>query len=285
MHKSHRIFVVTALATLLCATAGSAARAQLAPTASLSDELTAQYKLTKLGVDSTGITVTDPGTVLMVQKGGVLGFPPTDVGVLPTKFENGSIHSPNPVLTGVFKQNVSTRFLTAGERVYVTKLDVNMKAAKITFSLVECDTCNGVQNPSNYKAVLAFQFAKGSLESANPADIENTIAQVLAVDSDSNQGGGDQGGQAASTAATGSAATAATTGRDGEYFRRTDAGSSEGRAWGAAENGESGHEANSGLQRSEGHTAQGQGYGRRVVTANLLCCSDLIFRQMPLAPR
>ena len=195
MRKNHRMFVVTALATLLCAAAGSATRAQLAPTASLSDELVAQYKLTKLGVDSTGITVTDPGTVLMVQKGGVLGFPPTDMGVLPTKFENGSIHSPSPVLTGMFKQNVSTRFLTAGERVYVTKLDINMKAAKITFSLVECDTCNGVQNPSNYKAVLTFQFAKGSLESANPADVENTIAQVLAVDSDPNQGGGDQGGQ------------------------------------------------------------------------------------------
>jgi hypothetical protein len=197
MCKNHRISVVTAVAALLCVAAGSAARAQLAPSASLSDELVAQYKLTKLGVDSTGITVTEPGTVLMVQKGGVLGFPPTDMGILPTKFENGSIHSPSPVLTGMFKQNVSTRFLTAGERVYVTKLDINMKAAKITFSLVECDTCNGVQNPSNYKAVLTFQFAKGSLESANPAEVENTIAQVLAVDSDPNQGGGggDQGGQ------------------------------------------------------------------------------------------
>ena len=169
MRRNYRVLIVMVAVALFCAAAGSAPRAQLAPTASLSDELVAQYKLTRLGVDSTGITVTDPGTVLMVQKGGVLGFPPTDMGVLPTKFENGSIHSPSPVLTGMFKQNVSTRFLTAGERVYVTKLDINMKAGKITFSLVECDTCNGVQNPSNYKAVLTFQFAKGSLESANPA--------------------------------------------------------------------------------------------------------------------
>jgi hypothetical protein len=194
MRKNHRILVITAVAAWLFAAAGSATRAQLAPTASLSDELVAQYKLTKLGVDATGITVADPGTVLMVQKGGVLGFPPTDMGVLPTKFENGTIHSPSPVLTGMFKQNVSTRFLTAGERVYVTKLDINMKAAKITFSIVECDTCNGVQNPSNYKATIAFQFAKGSLESANPAEVENTISQVLAIDNDSNQGGGGDPG-------------------------------------------------------------------------------------------
>ena len=196
MSRNHRITLFVATSVALVLSCASSSRGQLAPTASLSDEIAAQYKLTKFGVDSTGLTVTDAGTVLMVQKGGILAFPPTDVGVLPTKFENGSIHSPSSVLTGVFKQNVSTRFLTAGERVYISKLDINMKAAKITFSLVECDSCNGVQNPSNYKAVLAFQFAKGSLESANPADVENTIAQVLAVDSDQNQqGGGDQGGQ------------------------------------------------------------------------------------------
>jgi hypothetical protein len=196
MSRNHRIALLFGTSVALVLSCASSSRGQLAPTASLGDEITAQYKLTKFGVDSSGLTVTDAGTVLMVQKGGILAFPPTDMGVLPTKFENGSIHSPSPVLTGMFKQNVSTRFLTAGERVYISKLDINMKAAKITFSLVECDTCNGVQNPSNYKAVLAFQFAKGSLESANPADIENTIAQVLAVDSDQNQqGGGDQGAQ------------------------------------------------------------------------------------------
>ena len=196
MSRNHRITLFVAISVAMVLSCASSSRGQLAPTASLGDEITAQYKLTKFGVDSTGLTVTDAGTVLMVQKGGILAFPPTDMGILPTKFENGSIHSPSPVLTGMFKQNVSTRFLTAGERVYISKLDINMKAAKITFSLVECDSCNGVQNPSNYKAVLTFQFAKGSLESANPADVENTIAQVLAVDSDQNQGaGGDQGGQ------------------------------------------------------------------------------------------
>jgi hypothetical protein len=169
------------------------ASAQLAPTASLSDEITAQYKLTKLGVDSSGVSVTDPGTVLMVQKGGVLGFPQTDLGVLATKYENGSIHSPN-VMAGIFKQNVSTRFLTAGERVYVTKLDINLKSEKISFSIVECDSCNGVTTPAFYKAAVSFQFPKGYLESANPTDVESTISQVLTIDSDPSQGGDAQGG-------------------------------------------------------------------------------------------
>jgi hypothetical protein len=195
MRLKGRVFFCVAIVTFVIFAFTSVAKAQLAPTASLSDEITAQYKLTRLGADSSGIAVTEPGTVLMVQKGGVLAFPPTDMGVLPTKYENGSIHSPSPVMTGLFKQNVSTRFLTAGERVYVTKLDINLKAGKISFSLVECDSCNGVQNPAYYKSTLAFQFAKGYLETANPADVENTISQVLAIDNDSNPGGGDaQGG-------------------------------------------------------------------------------------------
>src|SRR5271168_103152 len=184
--KSH-ISLWVAMGLLIAMGSCSKASAQLAPTASLSDEIAAQYTLTKLGVDSTGVTVTEPGTVLMVQKGGVLAFPQSDLGVLATKYENGTIHSPN-VMAGIFKQNVSTRFLIAGERVYVTKLDINLKGEKISFSIVECDSCNGVTNPSFYKANVTFQFAKGYLETANPADVEATISQVLSID-DSQQGG------------------------------------------------------------------------------------------------
>jgi hypothetical protein len=188
---AYRIVVCLLIAMGCC----SVVSAQLAPTASLSDEITAQYKLTRLGADSSGVAVTDPGTVLMVQKGGILAFPQTDLGVLPTKYENGAIHSPN-VMAGLFKQNVPTRFLTAGERVYVTKLDINVKSEKISFSIVECDSCNGVTTPAFYKAAVSFQFAKGYLETANPTDVEATISQVLNIDSDPSQGGGDaQGGQ------------------------------------------------------------------------------------------
>lgn len=188
---AYRIVVCLLIAMGCC----SVVSAQLAPVASLSDEITAQYKLTRLGADSSGVAVTDPGTVLMVQKGGILAFPQTDLGVLPTKYENGAIHSPN-VMAGLFKQNVPTRFLTAGERVYVTKLDINVKSEKISFSIVECDSCNGVTTPAFYKAAVSFQFAKGYLETANPTDVEATISQVLNIDSDPSQGGGDaQGGQ------------------------------------------------------------------------------------------
>jgi hypothetical protein len=73
-----------------------------------------------------------------------------------------------------------------------------VKNEKVTLSLVECDTCNNVQQPSGYKAQLAFQFDKNFLESANASQVEDTIGQVLAIDtssaSDQQQAANGQGG-------------------------------------------------------------------------------------------
>src|SRR5271156_5206056 len=195
------------LKTLLVRTAAmvvfsscSLAAAQLAPTASLPDELAAQYKISKLNADSTGTVVTDAGTVLNLQKGGILGFQYDTYGIVAIKYDKSGIHSPNALaLMMLNKTNkVQTKFLTVGEKVYVTKIDVNVKNEKITFSLVECDTCNNVQQPSGYKAQLAFQFDKNFLESANASQVEDTVGQVLTIDtssgSDSQQAANAQGG-------------------------------------------------------------------------------------------
>ena len=206
---------VTAALVAFCSC--SAAAAQLAPTASLPDELAAQYKISKLNVDSTGTVVTDAGTVLNVQKGGILGFQYDNYGIVAIKYDKSGIHAPNALAMMMFTKSnkVQTKFLTVGEKVYVTKIDVNVKGEKVTFSLVECDTCNNVQQPSGYKAQLAFQFDKGYLETANASQVEDTIGQVLTIDtgsgSDSQQAsnaqvaqgaqGGGQGQQQAAAAA------------------------------------------------------------------------------------
>jgi hypothetical protein len=195
-----RLAALLAAAVMLAGTC-SLASAQLAPTASMPDELAAQYKVSKLAADSTGTVVTDAGTVLAVQKGGILGFDHDTGGMIPTKFEKGSIHSPNGLAMMILqkKGGVNTKFFTVGEKVYVTKIDVQVKNEKVVLSLVECDTCNNVQNPSGYKTQLAFQFDKGFLETATAAQVEDTVGQVLTIDnspgSDSQQANNAQGGQ------------------------------------------------------------------------------------------
>jgi len=49
--------------------------AQAAPTVSLADQLSAQYTMVKMGADSSGPAVIQPGTILVIQKGGILGVP------------------------------------------------------------------------------------------------------------------------------------------------------------------------------------------------------------------
>jgi len=200
--------LLLAAALLLGAVSGRVAAAQLAPTASLADELAAQYKLSKLNVDSTGTVVTEAGTVLVVQKGGILGFQQDTYGIVASKYEKGSMHSPNALAMMMISKKVSTKFFTTSEKVYVTKIDVNVKSEKVTLSLVECDTCNNVQQPSGYKAQLAVQFDKGFLETASPSQVEDAIGQVLTVDSgtDSQQANNSQGGQGQQQAAPAAAA-------------------------------------------------------------------------------
>ena len=67
-----------------------------APT--LQEQLAAQYKLVKMGSDTSGFSVVEKGTLLAIQKGGILGVPYSDKSVLNTKFEGGAVHSPNNAL-------------------------------------------------------------------------------------------------------------------------------------------------------------------------------------------
>ena len=161
---------------------------------SLQEQLKAQYKLVKMGADGGGLTVVDPGTVLDIQKGGLLGVAPQITIFCPAKFQDNDLKAPNGFCAAMVKQN--SRFLQVGEKVYPLKIDVNVEKDKVSIQVVECDSCNGVQQPSFYKSEVVFQFSKGSLRTPNVSQIEDTIGMVLAIDSggDSQQQN-SQGGQ------------------------------------------------------------------------------------------
>jgi hypothetical protein len=60
-------------------------------------------------------------------------------------------------------KHVSGYFRT-GDKMYPTKIEVNLQKAKISFSVVSCDSCNGVDPPTSMKGQEVFQFPKGYLE-------------------------------------------------------------------------------------------------------------------------
>jgi hypothetical protein len=166
------------------------AQAQLPPDAPLTDQIKAQYKVTKFGLDGGGFTVLSPGTILVIQKGGILGVPPANLTMGIAIFKDGELKQPSAG-NRMFLGNV-TRFLQVGEKVYVQKVDVNLKTDKVQLTVVECDSCNGVNQPSLFKGVVSFEFAKGSLAAADPAQIEDTIGQVFTIDNGNDSNGQQQ---------------------------------------------------------------------------------------------
>jgi hypothetical protein len=184
---------VVALASLV-------ANAQ-APT--LQEQLVAQYKLVKMGSDTGGYSVVEEGTLLEIKKGGILGVPYSDQSILSTKYEGGTVHSPNSMLSkGIgfgmkkFGKEQTTHLIAVGDKVYPSKIDVNVAKDTVSIGIVECDKCNKTDPPTYNKAQVVFQFPKGSLTKASAGEVEDTIGQLLAISEDTQQSqDGQQGGQ------------------------------------------------------------------------------------------
>ena len=171
---------------------------------SLQEQLAAQYKLVKMGSDTSGYSVVEEGTLLEIKKGGILGVPYSDQSILSTKYESGTVHSPNTLLSkglgfGMkrFGKEQTTHLMAVGDKVYPSKIDVNAAKDTVSLSIVECDKCNKTDPTSYNKAVVVFQFPKGTLAKAAAGEVEETIGQLLAIseDTQAQAQGGQQGGQ------------------------------------------------------------------------------------------
>jgi len=176
------------------------AQAQDAGADSLQSQLTAKYKLAKLGTDSSGLAVIDAGTVLVIKKGGILSSPSGNAVLVPSYVKDGQIKTANnTAMKGVNKllswkgvkdptgaASTDTKFLTVGEKVYASKIDVNQKDSKVTLTIIECDTCNDVKDPSSRRAQVVFEFPKDYLSGADGGQVSDVINQILEIQADDN---------------------------------------------------------------------------------------------------
>jgi hypothetical protein len=186
--------------------------AQGLPAVPLEDHLKAQYTLVKMGSNSGGDALVAEGTVLVIKKDGILSVPYADRPVA-TKYQDGTVRSPSAStmgargsLMGKVGKQQTTRFFRVGERVYPSKIAVNLPQDQVTIGIVACDACNNVSPTTFYKADVVFQFPKGTLATTSLSQVEDTIAELLNIDdSPSDQGGG----QGANGNGTGNAAATA----------------------------------------------------------------------------
>ncbi len=187
---------------LICAGLTSRLVVAQAPSVSLEDQLKAQYTMVKMGADTGGPAVVEQGTILVIKKGGILSVPFGDTSVVPTKYQDGVVHSPNNMVMkgigfglGKMGKTQTTRLMQVGEKVYPSKLAVNLPKDQVELSVIACDSCNNVSPTTFYKADVVFQFAKGSLANTSPSQVEDTMAALLAFDDSADQGDNGQGGQ------------------------------------------------------------------------------------------
>src|ERR1700730_8332145 len=96
MRRRHEA-VIPVVALVLCAAIFSWSRAS-AQAVSLQEQLAAQYKVVKMGSDTSGYSVVEEGTLLAVQKGGLLGVPYSDKASLANKYEGGTVHGPSGLM-------------------------------------------------------------------------------------------------------------------------------------------------------------------------------------------
>lgn len=149
----------------------------------LQDQLSAQYKTVKIGPD--GEVAGDPGTLMAIQKTGIIAVPFQAVALCPAKFKDNVLHLSVGFCAGMM-QNVSGHF-GQGAKVYPLKIDVNVGKEKISFQVVGCKVCNHANVPFPHKAEVVFEFDKGYLEKASASQVEDVIGQVFTITTEDEQ--------------------------------------------------------------------------------------------------
>jgi FKBP-type peptidyl-prolyl cis-trans isomerase len=135
---------------------------------SLKEQLDAQYA---------------PGTVLVIQKEGILGVPSADK-TCPSSYQDGRLKPPEISCADPLKG--MSRPLARGTKVQPAGILVNLTQGEISIAIVEYDPCSE-RTSSSYGAQIIFQFAKGYLEKGNVPEIEDTIGELLTVQGDDRQ--------------------------------------------------------------------------------------------------
>ena len=157
--------------------------------APLAEQLKGQYQLVKTSGYADTFRVVEPGTVLVVQKSGIFGSPASDMTLLGNKYQDGQLHSPNAFALGMKKVK---RGFDVGDKVYISKLDVNLGKDVISLWILECGQCNGVAQTDSFRADLVFQFPRGALQKMDVPEVVDTISQVLAFEQPAETAQGPQ---------------------------------------------------------------------------------------------
>jgi hypothetical protein len=164
-----------AVAGSACAQGGPASLA--AGTPSLQEQLEAQYPLGKMSTQGR-CAISNPETAVILQKPGIGALPAKAyTPVCSTHYKDGKVGGPGfwcRQYLQTAKQEMVT--LESGDRVYITKFEVNPSKGEVRASIGYC------AQTTTYNADMVFQFPKKFLDTASVNQVEDTIAEVFSPD-------------------------------------------------------------------------------------------------------
>jgi hypothetical protein len=144
----------------------------------LREKLEATMTLTKLGLDY--LRVTGPGTAFVIGKGNIGGQQAGSVTMKVIVRKDGRVEDAGGVGALIIARKDFRQF-QPGERVYVRQVEV--KDNEIWYYIHACDTMPvgnvGSTRHTRYKALLAFEFDKGYLKTADFGKVKERIDAVL----------------------------------------------------------------------------------------------------------
>ncbi len=149
----------------------------------LQEALQSKYQFTKTGLDR--IRITQPGTVLVIQKEGISGDLASDMTFLNNKIQNGQVAQAGGF--GAFMQGkMTSRDLKVGDKVYLFKVEV--KSDYVQYFVITCDTydvnLHGSTKQTRYKALLTFELGKEFLDTASADTVEKAVDAVIAPEAE-----------------------------------------------------------------------------------------------------
>jgi hypothetical protein len=153
-----------------------------APSPSIEQQLRSQYQLTRVG--GNGTVVGQPGAVLEMHDDGLIAIPASLGAYWYNTLKMGGRIKPNAIqhVGQGFKDAMdSKRPLQVGEKLYLVNMEV--APTEIVFNVQSCGACDLSVNPNDppYRARLAFQFDKGSLSTADPKQVLETVGRVFGL--------------------------------------------------------------------------------------------------------
>lgn len=153
------------------------------------------FRLSKLhlgGLSPDFNTVSQPGTQLLIRAAGVDGDIASNASVPVTIVEDGHTRAATGGLSGLLRNEASTRTFQVGERVFL--YDVSVRSDHTLFlNLISCDKYEvsklGSTQQVRYKGILRFEFPKNYLAAANFKDVRAAIEAIMAPPTESETSG------------------------------------------------------------------------------------------------